>query len=108
VTTKRQVLAVLLAVSYFGLVALSTVCLFGVSPVGAGTHHHHAGSAGKAAHSPLCAWACQAGPSASLIGFGEALSIFFVLWVVVLAALANFPQIAWASARPRSPPVLSR
>lgn len=107
--TASRLLALILAVSYLGLTVLGAACLFGVAPVGVGMHHHHAGPGGKASHSPLCAWACQAGPAASLISFGVAsFTLFILLWWTVTAHLTFFSQIAWASARPRSPPILAR
>lgn len=107
-STASRLLALILAVSYLGMGGLGAACLFGVAPVGVGTHHHHAGPGGKASHSPLCAWACQAGPVASLISFGSAsFALFILLWWTVTAHLTFFSQIAWASARPRAPPILA-
>jgi hypothetical protein len=105
--SSGRFLALVLALCYLGLAVLGAACLFDDSTVNQ-LAPHHAGHAGKASHSPLCAWACQVGPAAALISFSTVPFAFFVLWATVITALTYLSQIAWASARPRSPPVLSR
>jgi len=99
--------ALLVAICYLGMAVLSAVCLFG-GGAHADASHHHTGYPGKPTHSPLCAWACQAGAAAVLISFNAVPVVFFVPWAAVIATLAYFSQIAWASARPRAPPFASR
>jgi hypothetical protein len=101
----RQSVALILAVSYLCVAVLGALCLFGVAPIGAGTHHHHAGATAKAGHSPLCAWACQAGSLALLIGVAGSPFALFLLWRAVISVSSCFTQIAWAAIRPRSPPL---
>jgi hypothetical protein len=107
VTTRRKILALLLVVSYLGLAALGAACLFGES---AGDHaaHHHAGHTDKPSHSALCAWACQAGPSAVLISLGGVSFALYILFWSVASHICVFRQVAWATARPRAPPFASR
>jgi hypothetical protein len=103
----RRISALLVIVGYLGLMALAPACLFGVSPLDLGVHHHHGtASHGKLSHSSLCAWACQAGSSVALLNFGGISLALFLLLFSVFAVLTLFSQIAWASARPRSPPLL--
>jgi hypothetical protein len=101
---SRRFLALVLGLCYLGLAVLGAVCLFDDSTVNQ-LAPHHAGHAGKTSHSPLCAWACQAGPAATLISFSIVPIAFFARWATVITALAYLSQIAWAPALPRSPPV---
>jgi hypothetical protein len=91
------------AACYLGLVVLGAVCLLG-DMSGGPSAPHHADHAGKTAHSSLCAWACQAGPSAVLISFGGVSFALYLLFWSVTSPIVFFSQIAWASARPRAPP----
>lgn len=96
-------LVLVLALSYLGLATLGAACLFGDMAPGHAASHH-AGHGGKPTHSPLCAWACQAGPSAVLISFGGVSFALYILFWSVTSHIVFFSQIAWASARPRAPP----
>jgi len=64
--TVGSVVAGITAVIYFGLVCLAATCSLALpGPAHAGgheQHHHH-----EAAHSSLCAWACQATPETGLV-----------------------------------------
>lgn len=104
--SARRIAAVLVVIGYIGLVAVAPACLFGVSPLKFGPHHHHStGAHAKESHSSLCAWACQAGSSLMLVNIAGMSPVLFLLLFTVIAILALFTQIAWASARPHSPPL---
>ena len=102
-------LALILAVGYFGLSIFAAGCLFEATPLGAispvAHHHHSAGSTGKTSHSPLCAWACQAGYSSTVGNVVVAPFMVFVQWGAVICASIVYLRLAWAPARPRSPPL---
>ena len=101
--TKRA-LAVCIAVSYLGLAVLGAACVFGTVPVGHAAHHHHPGSAGKASHSSVCAWACQVGPAAiQAAADGPGREVGILLWLLLLEA-GLLAGAYWSAARPRSPP----
>ncbi|HEY3197592.1 MAG TPA: hypothetical protein VGJ57_06230 [Nitrospirales bacterium] len=104
-----QLLALTLAVGYFGLSIFAAGCLFEATPLGTigpvAHHHHSAGSTGKTSHSPLCAWACQAGSSSTVGNVVVAPFMVFVLWGAVMCASVVYLRLAWAQARPRSPPL---
>jgi hypothetical protein len=104
-----QLLALSLAVGYFGLSIFAAGCLFEATPLGAispvAHHHHSAGSTGKTSHSPLCAWACQAGYSSTLGNVVVAPFMVFVQWGAVMCASIVYLRLAWAPTRPRSPPL---
>jgi hypothetical protein len=102
--SSRRLLGLVVAFCYLGLAVLGAICLFDDSTVNQ-LAPHHAGHAGKTSHSPLCAWACQAGPAAPLMSFSTVPFAFFVLWAALITALAYLSQISWAPALPRSPPV---
>lgn len=92
------------AVVYFGLVCLVAVCSLAMpTAVDSGEHAHHDHDA---AHSPLCAWACQAASSG---GFPTAVPAEVSGLVVSTDVdLPHNPFSTPASAVPhsRAPPVL--
>jgi hypothetical protein len=104
-----QLLALTLAVGYFGLSIFAAGCLFEAKPLGAVSpvahHHHSAGATGKTSHSPLCAWACQAGSSSTVGNMVVVPFMVFVQWGGILCASILYLGLAWAAARPRSPPL---
>ena len=102
--TFVSVLILVLALCYLGLVALGAACLFGDMEPGHAASHH-AGHGGKPTHSSLCAWACQAGPSAVLVSFGGVSFVLQILFWSAASRIVFFSQIAWASAHPRAPPL---
>jgi hypothetical protein len=98
-----KTLAGITAAVYFGLVCLVAACapaLPTVSSFGEHAHHQH-----EAAHSSLCAWACQAlsqsgpAPSAS----GEVSSLVVLASVVPHVKLLSVSHSV--SLHPRAPPV---
>jgi hypothetical protein len=105
IRTPSSLLALLVAACYLGLAVLGAVCLFG-DMSGGSSVPHHADHAGKTAHSPLCAWACQAGPSAILVGFGGVSLALYVLFWSTAPSIAFFSRTFCAFARPRAPPVV--
>lgn len=104
-TTKRQILALFLAVSYLGLAILGAACLFG-EPAEGHAAHHHAGPTDKPAHSALCAWACQAGPSALAQSADVEGPPTFLIAALFVAVLSLTPSDLVASQRTRAPPVV--
>ena len=98
-----KTLAGITAVVYFGLVCLVAACppaLPAVPNSGEHAHHQH-----EAAHSPLCAWACQAvsqsGPASSVSG--EVSSLVVISSVVPHVKLLSVAHSV--SLHPRAPPV---
>ena len=74
------------AVVYFGLVCLAATCSLAlpVSTHAGGHEQHHSH---EAAHTSLCAWACQATPESGLVASAPAdLSELVALSLVVLPA----------------------
>lgn len=101
-----RILALLLVGAYAGVALLGAICLFGGSTE-ATASHHHAGQPGKTAHSPLCAWACQAGSSALAFAAdtsGPRTLLLFILLVFLVSARS----ICFVSSqRTRAPPSFS-
>jgi hypothetical protein len=103
--TVGAVVAGITAVIHFGLVCLAATCSLAL-PVssqagGHEQHHNH-----EAAHSSLCAWACQATPEAGLVASAPT----DVFELVVLVPVASPVQPVSVSSvlllRSRAPPVL--
>jgi hypothetical protein len=106
VTTRRKILALLLVVSYLGLATLGAACLFGDLEPGHAASHHAGSEGGKPAHSPLCAWACQAGPSAVAQSANVVGPPTFPAFAVFVAVRFLTPSYLAASQRARAPPVV--
>lgn len=98
----RLSLAGLLAGMYLALALTASYCQLSHTHETAGGHHHHAQ---KAAHSILCAWACQA-VSATLAAQPDSLSApsFAATVILFLGSLfrSSFDLTRFA---PRGPPV---
>jgi hypothetical protein len=97
-----KTLAGITAVVYFGLVCLVAACapaLPTASSSGEHAHHQH-----EAAHSPLCAWACQAvshsGQTASVPAEVPSLVVF----ASVVPHITQPPACPSVSLHPRAPP----
>jgi hypothetical protein len=102
--SSSRLLTLLVAACYLGLAVLGAVCLFG-DMSGGPSAAHHADHTGKTAHSPLCVWACQAGPSAALIGLGGVSFALYVLFWSTASPITVFSRNFCAFARPRAPPL---
>jgi hypothetical protein len=91
------------AVVYFGLVCLVAVCA-PVLPTAASSaehaHHDH-----DAAHSPLCAWACQAVSHSGLAASIPAEVPNLVVFASVVSHVTLLSASPSISLHPRAPPV---
>lgn len=90
------------AVIYFGLVCLVAACPPVLPAPSSSDEHAHHGH--DAAHSPLCAWACQAvshsGQTASIPAEGPSL----VVLASVVSHITQPPAHPFVSLHPRAPP----
>ncbi|MEW6245535.1 MAG: hypothetical protein AB1555_02370 [Nitrospirota bacterium] len=101
------VLAPALIMLYAVLSVAAVACLPDAGPpIGQAHHHQHSHhNQNGLAHSPLCAWACQANPSVSLAPSGVGGPIFLLL-VGFLSLTSWLPPAADLRAgRSRSPPL---
>lgn len=100
-----SVIAGLTAVIYIALACLAATCSLVVPAAphaeGHGSPHHHA-----AAHSSLCAWACQATSDAGLIASAPADAVERVMSVVLGVSALPVPVAVVSLLRARAPPVL--
>jgi hypothetical protein len=91
------------AVVYFGLVCLVAACppaLPAVPNSGEHAHHQH-----EAAHSPLCAWACQAVSHSGATALIPAEVPSLVVLASVVPYVTQLPACPSVSLPPRAPPV---
>lgn len=105
IRTSSRLLALLVAACYLGLAVLGAACLFGDMEPGHEASHH-AGHGGKPTHSSLCAWACQAGPSALAQSANVAGPPTFLVFALFVAVRSLTPSYLAASQRTRAPPVV--
>ena len=105
IRTSSSLLALLVAGCYLGLAVLGAACLFG-EPAEGHAAHHHAGHTDKPAHSALCAWACQAGPSALAQSADVEGPPTFLVFAIFVAVRSLTPSYLAASQRTRAPPVV--
>lgn len=103
VKTVGMVVAGITAVMYVGLVCLVATCSL-VLPVSAGGHAPH--HSHETAHSPLCAWACQATPETGLVASAPADVVESVVRVPVVAPAQRVLVSSQSLLRSRAPPVL--
>ncbi len=101
------VLALALIAVYAVLSAAAVSCLSDVGPpIGQAHHHQHShDNQNSLAHSPLCAWACQANPSVSLAPSGIGGPIFLLLVGFLSLPALSPPAADLRVGRSRSPPV---
>lgn len=90
------------AVVYFGLVCLVAACppVF-PAPSSSGEHAHHDHDA---AHSPLCAWACQAVSHSGQTASIPALIPSLIVFASVVPHVMQTSACPSVSGHPRAPP----
>ncbi|MGQ0812515.1 MAG: hypothetical protein ACT4OO_15005 [Nitrospiraceae bacterium] len=91
------------AVVYLALVGLAASCLF-MHAAPSGEHDHHAQ---HSAHSPLCAWACQATSSVALISEPHVATAWLTECGLLVAPFALSSRLTTDRIRARAPPRLA-
>lgn len=99
----RQVfgtVASITAVVYLALVVLASGCLF-MHAAPSGGHDHHAQDS---AHSPLCAWSCQAVSGGGLVSEPPMVTTWSVERAMLLQSSTPFSSFILALLKTRAPP----
>lgn len=105
IRTVGSFVAGITAVIYVGLVCLAATCSMAlpVSAHAGGQEPHHSH---EAAHSSLCAWACQATQETGLGVSVSADVVGLVVRIPVVSPVQPVSVAAVSSLRPRAPPLL--
>jgi len=99
---KRWVarIALATAVVFLALGVGAATCLFSQEIPSPAAHHHTGGPA----HSPLCAWACQANQSVDQVPIPVATASLLLLSVIVPDSISRPPFSPQYQAQSRAPP----
>ncbi|MBM4123777.1 MAG: hypothetical protein FJ246_02290 [Nitrospira sp.] len=97
-------IAVSLALLYVVLAIVASVCLFDHPASQASSHHHSSQQSGKAVHSALCVWACQANPGTSLVSAVPLVQPVLLVLVLLLVSCSVLSRFRRYQLFPRGPP----
>jgi hypothetical protein len=94
--------ALFLVAAYLSMAVFSGACPFehhGANPTG---HHPHHGSG--SAHTPFCAWACQANQTIDLLAAGPPTHSLHLIGIFLLVSLSAPSLLGQLAASSRAPP----